>query len=97
MNLSKVFDTPNHDLLIAKREVYSFSAMLLPKTNGNTDFSLWKEMISEVPQGSILDPLLFDIDVNGSSIFVDEAFLSNYANDTAFYSVKKTTSLTNLS
>ena len=58
-------------------------------TNANTDFSLWKEMFSEVPQGSILDPLLFDIDVNGISIFVDEAFLSNYANDTVFYSDKK--------
>ena len=54
-------------------------------------------MFSEVPQGSILDPLLFDIDVNGIfGIFVDEAFLSNYANDTVFYSVKKTTFLTNL-
>ena len=53
-------------------------------------------MFSEVPQGSILDPLLFNIDVNGISIFVDEAFLSNYANDTVFYSVKKTTFLTNL-
>ena len=53
-------------------------------------------MFSEVPQGFILDPLLFDIDVNGISIFVDEAFLSNYANDTVFYSVKKPTSLTNL-
>ena len=29
--------------------------------------------------------------------FADEAFLNNYAHDTALYSVKKTTSLTNLS
>ena len=53
MGLSKAFDTLNHDLLIAKFEVYGFSGkylcymhiyinIRLQKANVNCDFSLWK-------------------------------------------------------
>ena len=72
MGLSKTFDTLNHDLLIAKLEVYGFSTKSLSNiysylnkrlqmTNINSDFSLWIEIFSETPQGSILSPLLFSI------------------------------------
>ena len=57
--------------------------------NVNCDFSLCKEIFSEDPQGSILVTLLFNIYINGIFFFVDEAFLSNYADDTALYSVEK--------
>ena len=98
MNLSKAFNTLNHDLLIAKLEVYGFFVKSLSyihsylnkrlqKTNVNCDFSQWKEIFSGVPQGSILDPLLFNIYINDIYFLVDEAFLSNYADDTALYSV----------
>ena len=57
MDLSKE-DILNHDLLIAKLEVYGFSAKSLfgirnylnkrlQKRNDNCDFSLWKEIFSE--------------------------------------------------
>ena len=57
MDLSKE-DILNHDLLIAKLEVYGFSAKSLSgirnylnkrlqKRNDNCDFSLWKEIFSE--------------------------------------------------
>ena len=105
MDLSKAFDTLNHHLLIAKLEAYGFSAKSLSyihsylnkrlqKTNVNCDFSIWKETFSRVAQGSMLGPLLFNkyiyIYINEIFFFVDDAFLSNYADTTALYSVQKT-------
>ena len=67
MDLSKSFDTINHSLLLAKLKVYGFSNHALrllqsylcnrrSKINGS--FSRWNEVITGVPQGSILAPLL---------------------------------------
>ena len=46
---------------------------------------------------SLFGPLLFNIYVKDIFFFVDEAFLRNYANDIALYSIQKNNvSLTNL-
>ena len=97
MDLSKAFDTMNHDLLIAKLGAYGFQedALVFMKsyfTNRqqrvrvNSNFSMWEKIISGVPQGSILGPLLFNIFLNDLFLFVEKSDLSNYADDNALYS-----------
>ena len=65
MDLSKAFDILNHDLLLTKLEAYglfaisfsyihSYLTKRLQKTNVSSNFDLWKEVFSRVPQRSIL-------------------------------------------
>ena len=65
MNLSKLFDTINHDFLIAKLEPYEFSNNVLifmlsyfknrsQRVSINSSFSTWEEIIAGAPEGSIL-------------------------------------------
>ena len=81
MDLSKAFDSMDLNLLIAKLGAYGFQqdALVFMKSyftnrqqhvHVNSNFSMWEEIISRVPQGSILGLLLFGIFLNDLILFV---------------------------
>ena len=72
MDLSKAFDTINHELHLAKLHAYGFSEQALlilssylsnrkQRVKINNTFSSWTDLIQSIPQGSVLAPLLFNI------------------------------------
>ena len=95
MDLSKAFDTVNHELLIAKLHAYGLTKPVLKllysylrnrwhRTKINTSFSTRKELLTGVPQGSILAALLFNI-----YLILDMTDVCNYADDTGLHACNK--------
>ena len=94
MDLSKAFDTINHDLLLAKLRAHGFSNNALnlknrkQRTQINNNFSSEKNIIAGVPEGSIDGPLLFNLFINDLIFFITTS-LSNYADDNSLYNTGK--------
>ena len=95
MDLSKAFDTINHELLIAKLYVYGFSKDALKqitsymsdrwqKTKIDKSFSSWSALLKGVPQGSVLGSILFNIYLNDLFYFLHYD-ICNFADDTTPY------------
>ena len=100
MDLSKAFDTLNHELLIAILHVYGFNRDLLKLINDylsirwqraktNKSFSSWAELIQGVPQGSVLVPLHFNTYLNGLFYLAESTEVCNFADDTTFFACNK--------
>ena len=97
MDLSKTFDTINHDLLLAKLKAYSLNAVksmhsYLKKTKQvqiNNKFSSHNIVIAGVPQGSIDGPLRFNLFINDLTFFIQYCTLSNYADVNNLFSMVK--------
>ena len=100
MDLSKAFDSKNHDLLLPKLKAYGFSENALKfmcsylkdrrqADQMNNNFSSYKRVQAVVPQGSIDRRRLFNLFINDLVLFLSKTFLSNYADGNNLYSIGK--------
>ena len=90
MDLPKAFDCVPHDLLIAKLQAYGINENLIAYLHSyvsnrkqcariNNVTSDFETIISGVPQGSIVGPILFNCFFNDFFYFIEKTSIHNFA------------------
>ena len=96
MDLSELFGTLNHKLLLKKLPSYGFDKKSLSligsyftnrkqRTKKGDSFSKYQRNITGVPHGSMLGPLFFNIFINDLILTIYKSTLCNYADDNTLY------------
>ena len=107
LDLSKAFDTIDHDILISKLHFYGITGNSLnwfkSYLTNRQQYVQFKDSLSSfsmiktgVPQGSILGPLLFIIYMNDIAKVTDKFHFTIYADDTTLISPICTFSINNV-
>ena len=100
MEFSKASDCLSHDLFIAKLEAYEldvgslnflldYLSLRKHRTKVGSSVSKWSEICRGITQGSILEPLLFNIFINDIFFSVEKPKICNFADDNTVYSCGK--------
>ena len=91
-----------HDFSIAKLESYGFTYESLKLINSyltdkkhrtkiNSSYGSFLNLLIRVPQGSILDPVLFNIYISDFFLLLDDDNVAIYADDTTPFAMKENT------